>query len=92
MTAAFNDPPCSNNKYLCILDDVATHARAITNQLTLFCRKKGNHSASRASEAVLIFGERKRKIRGSLTSGQTAPDRIVSELWNTPIMAYESLI
>jgi len=52
MTAAFNSvlsyPPYPNNKYLCILDDVATHARAITNQLTLFRQKKGNHSVSRA--------------------------------------------
>jgi len=52
MTAAFNSvlsyPPHPNNKYLCILDDVATHARAITNQLTLFRQKKGNHSVSRA--------------------------------------------
>jgi len=107
MTAAFNSvlsyPPYPNNKYLCILDDVATHARAITNQLTLFRQKKGNHSVSRAVGFNIQNGfdfwrdkergerERERERHGSPTWGQTAPDRIVDvtgELWNIPIMVW----
>lgn len=77
MTAAFNGPPCSNNKYLCILDDVATHARAITNQLTLFRRKKGQPLSEQSERSGFDFRrEKEGDSRFShIRSNRTRPHR-----------------